>query len=253
MKKEQSNLMKIAISFAVLFVLYHSAEYMLLFKNSVVGFFVFQFLFFLLAWLLGNWNSKNGFGFWGLSFSKLKVKHLLIGILLGLVLYGVPYLISLSLGIEFVSKIPPWTDIFTASIPFVFGVIFSSFSEDILTRGTVFRLFNNKIKTVWIILISATIYLLNHIYRLNDGLDTLSYLFLLGVLFIIPLIFTKSLWITGFMHWSGNAFFYISHNVIQTDSNLNYITPNQIFVLWIMLLIPIVWYFFRRFKSKLIS
>ena len=178
---------------------------------------------------------------------------MLIGILLGLLLYGIPYLISLSLGIEFVSKIPPWTVILTASIPFVFGVIFSSFSEDILTRGTVFRLLNNKIKTVWIILISATIYLLNHIYRLNDGLDTLSYLFLLGVLFIIPLIFTKSLWITGFMHWSGNAFFYISHNVIQTDNNLNYVTPNQIFVFWIILLIPIVWYLFRRFKSKLIS
>lgn len=252
MKKKQSEIFKIAISFAVLFVLYHSAEYMLLFRNSVVGFFVFQFLFFLFAWILGNWNNKNGFGFWGLSFSKLKIKHVFTGIILGILLYGIPYIISLSLGTEFVSNIPPWTDILKASIPFVFGVIFSSFSEDVLTRGTVFRLLNNKIKTGWIILISATIYLLNHIFRLNDGLDTLSYLFLLGVLFIIPLIFTKSLWITGFMHWSGNAFFYITHNVIQTKDNLNYVTPNQIFVFWIIILIPIIWYFFSRFKSKLI-
>ncbi|MBY0543827.1 MAG: CPBP family intramembrane metalloprotease [Sphingobacteriaceae bacterium] len=252
MKKKQSDILKIAISFAVLFVLYHSAEYMLLFRNSIFGFFVFQFLFFLFAWILGNWNNKNGFGFWGLSFSKLKIKHVLTGIILGILLYGIPYIISLSLGTEFVSNIPPWTDILKASIPFVFGVIFSSFSEDVLTRGTVFRLLNNKIKTGWIILISATIYLLNHIFRLNDGLDTLSYLFLLGVLFIIPLIFTKSLWITGFMHWSGNAFFYITHNVIQTKDNLNYVTPNQIFVFWIIILIPIIWYFFSRFKSKLI-
>ena len=244
--------LKLSISFAVLFVLYHSAEYMLLFKNSVGGFFVFQFLFFLLSWILGNWNKKNGFSFWGLSFSKLKPKHVLIGIILGVILYGIPYIISLSLGIEFISKIPPLIDILKSSIPFAFGVIFSSFSEDILTRATVFRLFDNKIKTCWIILISAMVYLLNHIYRLHDGFDTLSYLFLLGVLFIIPLIFTKNLWITGFMHWSGNTFFFVTHNVIQTTSNSNYITPNQIFALWILILIPIAGYFFRRFKSKLI-
>ncbi len=252
MKKVHSDILKISISFAVLFVLYHSAEYMLLFKDSVGGFFVFQFLFFLSAWILGNWNKKNGFGFWGLSFSKLKTKHVLIGIILGIILYGIPYIISLSLGIEFLSKIPPWADILKRSIPFTFGVILSSFSEDILTRGTVFRLLNNKIKSVWIIIISSTLYLLNHIYRLNEGLETLSYLFLLGVLFIIPLIITKSLWITGFMHWSGNAFFFVTHNVIHTNNNLNYVTPNQIFVFWILILIPVIWYLFRRFKSKLI-
>lgn len=252
MRKGHRDILKISISFVVLFILYHSAEYMILFKKSIGGFFIFQLFFFLSAWILGNWNQKNGFGFWGLSFSKLKTKHILIGIILGIILYGIPYLISLSLGIEFLSNIPPWPDIMKASIPFSLGVIFSSFAEDILTRGTVFRLLNNKIKTGWIIFISSTLYLLNHIYRLNDGFDTLSYLFLLGVLFIIPLIITKNLWITGFMHWSGNTFFFVSHNVIQTDNNSNYITPNQIFVFWIFLLIPIIWYFFRRYKSKLI-
>jgi uncharacterized protein len=251
MKKEHRDILKILISFVVLFALYHLAEFMLLFKNSISGFFVFQFLFFLSAWILGNWNQKNGFDFWALSFSKLKTKYVIIGIVLGIILYGIPYIISLSLGIEFISKIPIWTDILKASIPFAFGVIFSSFSEDILTRATVFRLFNNKIKTRWIVLISAMVYLLNHIYRLNDGFDTLSYLLLLGVLFIIPLIFTKNLWITGFMHWSGNTFFYVTHNVVQTENNLNYITPNQIFAIWILILIPIIWYFFRRFKTTI--
>lgn len=252
MKKEHRGIMKISISFSVFFVLYHSAEYMLVFKNSVAGFFVFQFLFFLSAWILGNWNKKNGFGCWGLSFSKLKTKHVLLGTITGIILYGIPYLISLSLGIEFLSKIPPWPDILKASIPFTFGVFFSSFSEDILTRGTVFRLLNKKFKSGWIIIISATLYLLNHIYRLNEGIDTLSYLFLLGVLFVIPFIITKSLWITGFIHWSGNAFFFVTHNVIQTNNNLNYVTPNQIFIFWILILIPVFWYFLSRYKSKLI-
>ena len=252
MKKEHREILKILISSAVLFILYHSAEYMLLFKNKVVGFFIFQFFFFLSAWILGNWNKKNGFGFWGLSFSRLKIKHVLIGIMLGVILYGIPYIISLILGIEFISKVPTWPEFLKASIPFTFGVIFSSFSEDILTRGTVFRLLNNKIKSGWIILISAVVYLLNHIYRLDEGLDTLSYLFLLGVLFVIPFLITESLWITGFMHWSGNTFFFVTHSVIETNNNLNYITPNQIFIFWILILIPFIWYFFRRFKSKLI-
>lgn len=252
MREEHRDILKISISFVVLFILYHSAEYLILFKNSIVGFFIFQFLFFLSAWILGNWNQKNGFDFWGLSFSKFKTKYVLIGIILGIILYGIPYLISLSLGIELLSKIPPWPDIIKAGIPFSFGVIFSSFAEDILTRGTVFRLLNHKIKTGWLIFISSIVYLLNHIYRLNDGLDTLSYLFLLGVIFIIPLTITKNLWITGFMHWSGNTFFYVTHSVIQTDGHSNYLTPNQIFVFWILILIPIIWYFFSKFKSKLI-
>lgn len=187
-----------------------------------------------------------------LSFSKLKIKYILIGLILGLILYAGPYIISLFLGIEIISKIPPWTDILKSGIPFSFGVLFSSFSEDILTRGTVFRLLNDKAKTAWIIFISSILYLLNHIYKLNDGLETLSYIFLLGVLFVIPLIITKNLWITGFMHWSGNTFFFVSHNVIQTDSNFYYVTPNQIFIFWILILIPTIWYFFRKYKSRLI-
>lgn len=252
METRQKEILKTLTSFIVLFVLYHLAEYMIVFKNHVAGFFIFQFFFFLSAWVLGNRNQKNGFDFWMLSFSKLKTKHFLIGLILGLILYGVPYIISLSLGIESISKIPTLTDILKASIPFSIGVLFSSFSEDILTRGTVFSLLNGKAKTGWIIFISSTLYLLNHIYRLNDGLETLSYLFLLGVLFVIPLIITKKLWITGFMHWSGNTFFFVSHNVIQTDSKLNDITPNQIFIIWILILIPVVWFYFRRFKSWLI-
>lgn len=195
MENIRSDIYKVLISIVVLFILYHSAEYAIVFKNNVILFFVFQFLFFLSAWILGNWNKKNGFRFWGLSPTQLRVKYVLIGITSGVILYAIPFIISLSLGVETITKIPNWIDIIKFSIPFSFGVLFTSFSEDVLTRGTVFGLFNNKLKPVWIILISSLLYLLNHIYRLNDGFETLSYIFLLGVLFIIPVIITKNLWI----------------------------------------------------------
>jgi len=60
METRQKEILKTSISFIVLFVLYHLAEYMIVFKNHVAGFFIFQFLFFLSAWVLGNWNQKNG-------------------------------------------------------------------------------------------------------------------------------------------------------------------------------------------------
>ena len=247
----RSNLSKVAISFVVLFILYHSAEYAVVFKNNVALFFIFQFLFFLSAWILGNWIGKNGLGFYGLSLSAFRVKYFLIGIISGVVLYAVPFIVSLSLGIESMTNIPHWIDIVKSSIPFSFGVWFTSFSEDVLTRGTVFGLFNKKLKNVGIILISALLYLLNHIYRINDGFETVSYIFLLGVLFIIPVVITQNLWITGFMHWSGNTFFYITHNIIQTDSQTSFLTPNQIFSIWIMILIPIAYYLGCKYKSKL--
>lgn len=251
MENIRSDIYKVLISIVVLFILYHSAEYAIVFKNNVILFFVFQFLFFLSAWILGNWNKKNGFRFWGLSPTQLRVKYVLIGITSGVILYAIPFIISLSLGVETITKIPNWIDIIKFSIPFSFGVLFTSFSEDVLTRGTVFGLFNNKLKPVWIILISSLLYLLNHIYRLNDGFETLSYIFLLGVLFIIPVIITKNLWITGFMHWAGNTFFFVTHNAIQTDSHSGYITPNLIFSVWIIILIPIALYLGYKYKSRL--
>jgi uncharacterized protein len=251
MKTKQLGLAKMAISMAIFFILYHCAEYMVVFKNSAAGFFLFQFLFFISAWLLGHWNKKNGFACWGLSFSSLTIKHVLLGISLGIILYAVPYFIGLALGTEFISDIPSWQDMLQASIPFTFGVIFSSFSEDILTRGTVFSLLNGKVKTLWLILISAILYLLNHIYRLHDGFETVAYLFLLGVLLAIPLVITKNLWLTGFMHWSGNAFFFITHNVVQTEADSDFLTPNQIFLLWILILIPITWFAIKKLNSTL--
>jgi membrane protease YdiL (CAAX protease family) len=252
MNKEHKNILKILVSFLMLFVLYHSAEYMILFKKSISGFLIFQFLFFLSAWLLGNWNQKNGFDFWGLSFSKFRIKYLLIGLFLGVVLYAIPYIFSLFFEIEFITKAPLWTDILKAGVPFSFGLIFSSFSEDVLTRSTVFRLYNNKISSSLIIIISSLIYVLNHIYRLNAGIETFVYLFLLGVVLTIPLIITGNLWITGIMHWSGNTFFYISHEIILIKHNPIYINPNLIFIFWILILIPIVWYLISKFKSKLV-
>ncbi len=149
-----------------------------------------------------------------------------------------------------VSHIPGMAAGIYASLPFAFGVLFSSLSEDILTRGIVFRLFHKKVKNSWIALISATVYLLNHIYRLNDGRDKLLYIFLLGIVFIIPVFFTQNLWVTGSMHWAGNTFFFITHSVIRTEAPDGILSPDILFALWIALYIPLVWYIIRKIAPR---
>lgn len=234
--------LKIVLTFISLFILYHLAEYMILFRNNVLGFFGFQSLFFLAAWLFGKWYNKQGLKCWSLPFSKEIWKNILIGIFLGLVLYAVPFSISIALGVETIVIIPNISTLITASLPFAFGVLFSSFSEDILTRGIVYTYFKKKISIPFLIILSASIYLLNHIYRLSDGADTLLYLFLLGIIFIIPLINTKNLWLTGSMHWAGNTFFFVTHSVIQTQTGSDFISSNYLFSIWLLLFIPVIWF-----------
>jgi membrane protease YdiL (CAAX protease family) len=242
--------LRILYSFIILFFFYHAAEYMILFKNSSIGFIIIQLLFFIVAWNLGNWNNKTGLAFWGLPFTREIPGYILIGLPLGIILYAVPFLASLALGTERISTIPGITAGFIESLPFAFGVIFSSFSEDILTRGIVFRLFHKKVKNFWITVISATVYLLNHIYRLNDGTDKLLYIFLLGIVFIIPVLLTQNLWITGSMHWAGNTFFFITHSVIQTESIEGSFSPDFLFAIWIAICIPLVWFITRLFATR---
>jgi membrane protease YdiL (CAAX protease family) len=129
---------------------------------------------------------------------------------------------------------------------FVFGNFFSSFSEDILTRGYVYHHLNKRISTTAIICISAAIYLLNHIYRLKDGPQAWTYLFMLGVLYVIPLLLTKRLWFTGGMHWAGNCIFYFTHEIIKADSVPNKISPNYILLFCTIVIIPIVYLLIKR-------
>lgn len=237
---------KFGVSFLMLFVLYHAAEYMIVFQGSPAGFFLFQLLFFVSAWLLGQAYGANGLANWGLPFVAKSSKLFLMGIGLGCILYAVPYALSLYLGIEFVIRVPAGVPLIKSALPFAFGVLFSSFSEDILTRGLIYRHFNARLKPLGLVLLSASVYVLNHIYRLTDGPEAWMYLFLLGAVFIIPVIFTKNLWLTGGMHWAGNTFFFVTHSVIQTQESSRYLSPNYLFAAWLLVFLPLLGYLCRR-------
>lgn len=237
----------ILLGFIILFVAYHLAEYMIMFRNDVSLFFTFQLLFFGSAYFLGKWYSGNGLAAWGLPVSKKVFRAVFFGIGLGILLYGIPFLLSLLLNIESVAEIPSFQTILQSSLPFAVGVLLTSFSEDILTRGLIFSHFKDKLKPVVLVLFSAAVYLLNHIYRLGDGFDVLAYLFLLGVVFMIPLLITRNLWVTGAMHWAGNLFFFVTHEVIKTESGSTAISYNYFFSGCLLFMIPLIWLLTKKF------
>ena len=241
----KSSPVKFVFGFLCLFALYHAAEYMIVFKKNPGGFLAFQGVFFVAAWIIAQWQFKENLAAWGLSLKKHFIQHLLLGMMMGIILYGVTYIINLVSGAEVKVAIPQLPYIISPLLLFVFGNFFSSFSEDILTRGYLYRHVHGKVSVPVFIFITATVYLFNHIYRLNDGWATWSYLFALGVLFAIPLVLTKRLWFTSGMHWAGNIFFYFTHNLIQTIPGKTAFDANYTFIICIVLMIPVNYYFLK--------
>lgn len=236
---------KVVLGFVVLFGLYHAAEYAV-FRQSVVGFLILQAVFFVFAWAIARWQGGPGIAAWGLDFRSGVLRHLLPGMLFGAALYGTTLAVSLWAGSETIKEVPPVSAMLGPLGLFVFGVFFSSFSEDVLTRGYVFGHLRGKIGGWAIVLVSSVIYLLNHIYRLGDSFNVLLYLFLLGVLFAVPLMLTGRLWFTGGMHWAGNSVFYLTHEIIKTDNGDLGISPNYILAAVTLVFVPIVFISLRN-------
>mgnify|MGYP003575011670 CR=1 FL=1 len=242
------QLLKAIGGFLLLFILYHAAEYMIMFQNSPAGFLFFQVAFFLAAWLIVRWQARQGMSAWGLDVRHPFIKHLLSGISMGILLYGLTYLISLFVGSERFIGTPSFKEAIPPLLLFIFGSFFSSLSEDILTRGYVFYHLKERVGGWVLVIISALIYLLNHIYRLDDGPQAWLYLFSLGVLFAIPLLLTKRLWFTGGLHWAGNCVFFLTHEIFTTQTNAQSIDANYILVLCILIIIPVNYVIIRALK-----
>lgn len=237
---------KIFTGFLVLFLLYHFAEYMIVFKNSPAGFLGFQLLFFVAAWGIARWQGFKGFAAWGLDGRKNWLLHLLVGMLMGLALYGLAFLIALKTDAEKITAIPDFSSISSSLALFVFGNFFSSLSEDILTRGYVFRHLKGKVSLLVIVFASAFIYTLNHIYKLDKGFELLFYLFSLGLVYIVPVVVSGRLWFTGGMHWAGNCLFFYTHEIIKTDNGNGSVSFNYLLAFLSLLFIPLVYFLHRK-------
>lgn len=232
--------------FIVLFFLYHGAEWFVVKRYNPSLFVLFQFLFFIAAFLLARWQGFKGLSAWALKPTRGWWLQWLAGMLAGMVLYGISFYVSTVVNGNVPLHLPAPGTFLKPLLLFAFGTFLSSLSEDILTRGYLFRHIRPKVPSGLFIAFSAIIYLLNHIYRLGDGFETILYILLLGVLFAVPLIYSERLWYTTGMHWMGNLTFYFTQQVIQVPDNEIVISPNTIFIICILFMLPVQYLLFPR-------
>jgi membrane protease YdiL (CAAX protease family) len=96
---------------------------------------------------------------------------------------------------------------------------------------------------------SSFIYLVNHIWRLNDGAAVLTYLFVFGIVLAVAVWFTGSLWLAFGIHWGANITFELSTNILKSENQNVSNGPNWILsITWIIMLFFLL-LFFRSINS----
>jgi membrane protease YdiL (CAAX protease family) len=86
----------------------------------------------------------------------------------------------------------------------VFSTFIASTAEDIVTRGLVMRAFPRLGRHWTFILVSAALFVLNHIYRLHKGPVEWLTIFCFGLAYAAALYRTGTLWAAVGLHWGWN-------------------------------------------------
>jgi hypothetical protein len=231
------TLVKIITGFLLLFACYHAAEYSMLSRNSPLGFLALSILFFPLAFFIARWQGDKSLHRWGFMVKKTFPAFLLTGLLTGLVISSAMALACLVLKIEVISFMPPLPQAISGATLLTFGCAFSSLTEDVLTRGYLYRHFRNKWSKPALVLFSALVYALNHIHRLNEPVYFL-YAFVLGVQLMVPLVITKNIWYTFGVHWAGNIVYHLTNRVMHTADGSNPFPGIVVALIFALLSIP---------------
>jgi membrane protease YdiL (CAAX protease family) len=103
----------------------------------------------------------------------------------------------------------------------VFSTFIASTAEDILTRGLVLRAFPRLGRHWSFILVSAALFVLNHIYRLHKGPVEWLTLFCFGLAYAAALYRTRTLWAAVGLHWGWN----LANGLLDTFARSDIVQP----------------------------
>jgi uncharacterized protein len=207
------NRILILAGFIFLFFIYHFPEFFQSFWITAV----FKIGFLAAAIFLCRFQGWKFLEGYGLSLTGKWYSLLFGGLLAGMVSFSLSIILSVGLNFEELKNIQPFS-FFLKSLPLtLIMTFFPSIAEDILTRGYLYGHLKSVKPFFWILL-SAAIYVLNHIWRLNDDPSVLSYLFLLGLVLSFCVVITKSLWLAFGIHWGANISYELSKAGLQLNS-----------------------------------
>lgn len=207
----KSKWVSFLIGFFTLFFIYHFPEFFTEFWITAT----FKIGFLLVAFLVALVQGYKGLRGYGLSLKNKWAKHLLRGTLTGLGFFLLYFIISVGLGYQELLSVSSFGSILKNLPIILLMTAVPSIAEDILTRGYLYAHLGTKLKPVIWVLLSSTVYVLNHIWRLNDGLAVLCYLFFLGLVLAYSVLMVKSLWLAFGIHWGANVAFEIINSSVQ--------------------------------------
>lgn len=210
----KTNWLSFITGFIALFIVYHFPE----FFSALWIAAVFKIGFLVVAFLIAKWQGWKGIGGFGLSLHKAWARNLLLGLVIGLCFFLLSEFIAVKAGYEKYISAESFSNVLKQLPLILLMTFFPSIAEDILTRGYLYAHLNPKLKPAVFIILSSGIYVLNHIWRLEEGLPVLSYLFLLGIALAWAIINTGSLWLTLGIHWGSNIAFLTLARVTKTET-----------------------------------
>jgi uncharacterized protein len=162
----------------------------------------------LAAWPLSRWLGWKGYGAYALPWRPAAGWAWLAGCL-ALALLGkmVAVAVGLRLGVYTSANGGlAWSGVAGAALGMLLlGTFIPSLAEDILTRGFWYRAADIRWRRgAAFVLFSATLYVLNHIYRLDRGPLEWAMLLCFGLAYATALWHSGSLWAAVGLHWGWN-------------------------------------------------
>ncbi len=230
------EIISFVIGFLILFFIYHFPEFFSAFWVMAT----FKIGFLIIAFILARIQGWKGLGGYGLGFTHRWVSNLSKGLLAGLFFFSLSIFVSMQLGYEKITEIKSFKNVINQLPMILLMTAIPSIAEDILTRGYMYAHLK-FMKPIWWILLSSIIYVLNHIWRLNDGPAVLMYLFILGVVLAFAVWIAKSLWLAFGIHWGANIAFESGNSIIHTESLVNHDGATWVLAIsWVLLLVLLI-------------
>jgi len=239
----QSKWLSFFTGLLILFIVYHFPEF---FSPLWIAA-VFKIGFLIVAFLIARWQGWKGLDGYGLSLHKGWAKNLLIGLFSGIAFFLLSEWLATKTGYEKLIAVKPFPAIIRILPLTLLMTFFPSIAEDILTRGYLYGHLQRISKSLTFILLSAAFYVLNHIWRLTEGLPVLSYLFILGLALAWALSFTRSLWLTLGIHWGANIAFEMMNTAATTQ------TVNKSAATWILAACYVLMFVVMLFAGRLFA
>ncbi|MBU6247534.1 MAG: CPBP family intramembrane metalloprotease [Xanthomonadaceae bacterium] len=208
-KREAPRWRAIAV-FAVLFVLYQSAEGVgqrLLHSDALQAALMIGCV--AAAWPLSRWLGWRGYGAYALDRRSSSLAWLGFGLAVALIANALAILVGERLGVYAPSGPALSVDGFhalAAALPMLaLSTFVPSIAEDILARGFWYRAAGIHWRRGYLfVAFSAGYFLLNHVYRLGRGPGEWLMILCMGIAYATALCRAGTLWAAVGLHWGWN-------------------------------------------------